>query len=260
MPVSVRILQLTDLHLLAGAGETLNGVPTQETLAELLAYICENETFDHLVLTGDLAQDEALPTYELLREMLGSWVERTHIVPGNHDERGHLRRVFADRTPAEVPLTFAFDAGGWRVLGLDTHVTGQVSGRLDPSQLRWLDAELGSDPGPHCLAFCHHPPVSVGVAWLDRLSLEEPEPLLARMRESKRFRALACGHVHRESETGVGGARVYTTPSTAFQFGGDESLRFDLLAPGYRRFTLHGEGFSSEVVRLPELRFPPRRD
>ena len=256
----MRILQLTDLHLLPGSGGRLRDVPTADTFADLLAHIDAHEAFDHLVLTGDLAQDEALATYELLREMLGSWVERTHIVPGNHDDREHLRRTFADRTPAEGPLNFAFDAGGWRVLGLDTHVPGRVSGRLDPAQLRWLDMELAAEPERPCLAFCHHPPVSVGVDWLDRLSLEEPESLLARMRESDRFRALACGHVHRESESAVGEARVYTTPSTAFQFGGDQSLRFDMLPPGYRRFTLREDEFASEVVRLPKLRFPPSRD
>ena len=258
MPDSATVLQLSDLHLLPGSGEELNGVPTTAAFAELLDFIDAHESFDHLVLTGDLAQDEALPTYEMLREMLGPRIARTHLVPGNHDNREHLRRAFTGYTPAEGPLTFAFDIGGWRVLGLDTHVPGKVSGRLDPAQLRWLDAQLGEDPHRPCLAFCHHPPVPVGVEWLDRLSLEEPYPLLSRMRDEESFRALACGHVHRESETLVGDARVYTTPSTAFQFGDDRGRRFDLLAPGYRRFTLRGDELTSEVVRLPELRFPPR--
>ena len=260
MPDCATVLQLSDLHLLPASRERLHDVPTKETLAAVLAFIDANEPFDHLVLTGDLAQDEALSTYETLREMLGSRVERTHIVPGNHDEREHLRRAFAGRTPAAGPLTFAFEAAGWRVLGLDTHVPGQVSGRLDPGQLEWLDAELAECSGRPCLAFCHHPPVPVGVEWLDRLSLEEPAPLLARLRRKGPLRALACGHVHRESETMVGTARVYTTPSTAFQFGDDRDLRFDWLPPGYRRFVLRGEECASEVVRLPELRFPPRRD
>ena len=192
--------------------------------------------------------------------MLGPRMDRTWLVPGNHDDREYLRRVFADRAPAAGPLTFAFDAGKWRVLGLDTHVPGQVSGRLDPDQLRWLDTELAADPARPCLVFCHHPPVSCGVAWLDRLSLEDPDSLLDRMRENERFRALSCGHVHRESECVVGGTRVYTTPSTAFQFGNARDSRYDMRPPGYRRFTLRDDEFASEVVRLPELRFPPGPD
>ena len=259
MPASVRILQLSDLHLLPGSGERLNDVPTKDAFAEVLSFIDAHEPFDYLVFTGDLAQDEALPTYEMMRDMLGDRIALTYLVPGNHDDREHLRRAFRGRTPDTGPLTFAFDAGGWRVLGLDTQVPGQVSGRLDPAQLRWLDAELEAASGLPCLVFCHHPPVPVGIEWLDRLSLEEPEPLLARMRASERFRAIACGHVHRESASVVGHARVYTTPSTAFQFGGEERLGFDLLAPGYRRFTLCGEELTSEVARLPALRFPPSR-
>ena len=258
MSTSATLLQLSDLHLLPEAGDKLNGVPTTAAFAELLAFIDAHESFDYLVITGDIAQDESLPTYRMLREMLNPWMERTHLVPGNHDNREHLRRAFSGRTPATGPLTFAFDAGEWRVLGLDTHVPGQVSGRLDPPQLAWLDAELAVEPARPCLAFCHHPPVPCGVTWLDRLSLEEPYPLLARMRDNAHFRALGCGHVHRESECVVGGARVYTTPSTAFQFGDSRDTRYDMLAPGYRRFTLRGEEFASEVVRLPELRFRPR--
>ena len=256
-PASLTILQLSDLHIFTVASERLANVPTTRTFAEVLAFIDAQESFDYLVLTGDLAQDEALSTYEKLREMLGPRLDRTWLVPGNHDDREHLRCVFADRAPATGPLTFAFDAGEWRVLGLDTHVPGRVSGRLDPDQLGWLDAELGIEPARPCLAFCHHPPVPCGVNWLDRLSLEEPYSLLARMRDNERFRALACGHVHRESECTVGGVRVYTTPSTAFQFGDRRDTRYDMLPPGYRRFTLCGDEFTSEVVRLPELRFPP---
>ena len=259
MPGPARIIQLSDLHLFADPGERLFGVPTQETFAELLAFIRANEPFDHLVLTGDLAQDEALPTYETLRGMLGDWVERTHLVPGNHDDRERIRRVFGERTPPAGPLTFAFDAGGWRVLGLDTQVPGQVGGRLDPEQLGWLDRQLATRPDSPTLVFCHHPPVPVGVEWLDRLSLEEPCRLLTRMRDRAHFRALACGHVHREFETALGTARIFTTPSTALQFGG-AGHRFDMKPPGYRRFTLGGAALASDVVRLPELRFPPSPD
>ena len=260
MPVSLTILQLSDLHIFADVSDRLANVPTYRTFAEVLAFIDAHESFDYLVLTGDLAQDEARPTYEKLREMLGPRVDRTWLVPGNHDDRELLRSVFADRAPAEGPLTFAFDAGDWRVLGLDTHVPGRVSGRLEAEQLDWLDDELAAGSARPCLAFCHHPPVPCGVDWLDRLSLEDPYSLLVRMRENERFRALACGHVHRASECVVGGTRVYTTPSTAFQFGDRRDTRYDMLPPGYRRFTLRGDEFASEVVRLPELRFPPSRE
>ena len=258
MPDSATVLQVSDLHLFRDCEERLNDVPTTAAFAELLAFIDAHESFDHLVITGDIAQDESLPTYEALREMLGPRIERTHLVPGNHDNREYLRRAFRGRTPVEGPLTFAFDTGEWRVIGLDTHVPGKVSGRLHPTQLEWLDARLDEEPRRPCLVFCHHPPVPIGVEWLDRLSLEEPYPLLARLRDNERFRAIACGHVHRESETAVSDALIYTSPSTAFQFGDDYGRRFDMLAPGYRRFTLRGEELTSEVVRLPELRFRPR--
>ena len=125
--MTVRVLQLSDCHLLSDPEATLKGVPTAASLGEVLAFITENEEFDFLVISGDLAHDEQLQTYQLLREMLGEWVTRLRVIPGNHEDRNFLRQTFPEITAGSNGLlTFSLKVEGWRLIGLDSHVPGKV--------------------------------------------------------------------------------------------------------------------------------------
>ena len=62
----VRILQLSDLHLGGDPDTHLHGVPTRETLRGVLEHIrSESVDFDHLIITGDLADDGEVETYRI---------------------------------------------------------------------------------------------------------------------------------------------------------------------------------------------------
>ena len=136
------------------------------------------------------------------------------------------------------------------MIGLDSHVPGQVAGRIGAPQLEWLAACLESQPDVPTLLFVHHPPVSIDVAWLDASQLEASTGLCALIERSPQVRAVCAGHVHQESETSICGTPVYTTPSTCVQFGARAEKSFDPRMAGYRSFTLRPDGFSTEVHRL----------
>ena len=259
--MTTRIVQLSDTHLLADADGTLWRVPTRETLRAVLDDVGRLEGgFDHLVLTGDLAQDEALETYQALGDLLGDWRSRCRLVPGNHDDREAIREAFADLVPAAGPLTFSFRAGAWRIIGLDTLVAGESGGRLDPAQLEWLAGQLAADADAPTLLFLHHPPTAIGVAWLDKMALAAPEAFVALVRRSPQIKVVCCGHVHQEFEGRIGGAALYATPSTALQLLRDDVQQPDLLPPGYRVLELDGPLWRTRVVRLATLEYPPDPD
>ena len=58
-------------------------------------------------------------------------------------------------------ITFAFQAGDWRLIGLDTLLPGAEEGYLSPDQLDWLSAELAAFVDMPTVIFLHHPPVPV---------------------------------------------------------------------------------------------------
>ncbi len=257
--MTVRILQLTDCHLLSDPEAKLKGVPTTSSLREVLAFIAENEEFDYLVISGDLAQDEQLKTYQILREMLGEWVPRLRLIPGNHDDRSFLRQTFPEITAgSDGVLTFSLQVNGWRVIGLDSHVPGQVWGSIDEKQLEWLRRELSLDSQCPTVLFLHHPPISVGSPWLDRIGLTESESLVGMISGSPQIRLVCSGHVHQEFAGKLGEAEVVTTPATSFQFRPREEVPiFDLISTGFRVVTLGTSGYQTRVVRLPSLNYPP---
>ena len=259
--MTTRILQLSDVHRFADPDERLFGIPTRELFEDVLAHVQRSGLRpDHVVVTGDQTHDELPETYAAVREELAPFVDRLWLLPGNHDDRAVLRAAFDDRIPADggERVTFSFRAGDWLCLGLDTQVPGAVGGRVGAEQVDWIRAQLVEQRPRAAVLFMHHPPVELGLAWLDRIGLEDAALLRALLVEEPRIRLVCCGHVHHESSHRVGSAEVVTVPSTGLQFSptGDVA-EFVAAPPGYRLIELGDEGYSTTVVRLPEARYAP---
>ena len=249
------LLQLSDLHLFADRSALLKGVNPWESLERVLETIRRRQiAFDHLILTGDLAHDGQRNTYEQLRQALGNRADTAQAIPGNHDDRQHVGQVFnlsndSLASPSNR-VTFAFSAGAWRVLGLDTLLPGSLRGELGAAQLAWLENELAANRDALTLIFLHHPPVEAGSAWLDKIGLTDRELLCRLIDSSPQVKLICCGHIHQEFESWIGSATVLAAPATSVQFTpGTETLVVDDLPPGFRIIRLLDRGYETEVVR-----------
>jgi 3',5'-cyclic-AMP phosphodiesterase len=268
MPI---VLQLSDPHLLTGPDARLRGVPTRKTLADVLSLaLARHPVIDRIVLTGDLAHDEAIATYEALRELLGAHVERARPLPGNHDDREALRTAFptlpgapraapeGETARAEARIGFCERVDGWCLVGLDSRLPGEDGGRLGPAHLAWLRERLAAHAGVPTVIFVHHPPVPTGHPVLDGMGLEDADALAGVLAGAPWVRAICHGHIHRDFEGRLGAVPVLGAPSTAFQFPAHPDLgAYALLPPGARVLMLGDEGLHTEVLRLPTLEHPP---
>ena len=259
--MTTQILQLSDLHRFADPDQRLHGIPTGELFEDVLDHVQRSGLRpDHVVVTGDHTHDELPETYAAEREALAPFLDRLWLLPGNHDDRAVLRAAFDDRIPAdgEGRVTFSFRAGDWLCLGLDTHVPGAVGGRIGADQVDWIRAQLDEHRPRAAVLFMHHPPVELGLAWLDRIGLDDAALLQGLFAEEPRIRLACCGHVHHESSHRVGSAEVVTVPSTGLQFSPTSDVaEFVTAPPGYRLIELGDDGYSTTVVRLPEARYAP---
>ncbi|GAB4148442.1 MAG: 3',5'-cyclic-AMP phosphodiesterase [Planctomycetaceae bacterium] len=257
--MSVHVLQLTDLHIFAEPDAKLKGIPTRETFDETLSFIRQQRLeFDAVIITGDLTHDEQRETYLAVRERLEPWLSICQIVPGNHDERELIREIFPEIVPQTGPLTFSIQRENWRLIGLDTHSPGEVPGVIDESQIAWLDEELKRSADQMVGVFFHHPPIPVNSPWMDRIALQNPEPLLDVLSAHSHIQFVCTGHVHHESQGEIGTAAFYTTPSTGIQFNPNGDVpTFDAAPPGFRTFQLNQDGYRTEVHRLAEARYVP---
>jgi len=96
----------------------------------------------------------------------GRFLDRTRPAAGNHewhtrDAAGH-RAYYGDRAGTKSRTWYAYNAGSWRVIVLDSDC-GEVGG-CGPSsrQGRWLAAELAAHPAACTLAIWHHARFSSG--------------------------------------------------------------------------------------------------
>lgn len=260
MPI---VLQISDPHLMSGPADTLRGVPTAKALKSVV-----NEAHrrfpdpDRVVWSGDLSHEHSVAGYKLLREIAADWVDRSLFIPGNHDDRGGLRQVF-DQVPGtgSEDVCFRCRLQEWLLIGLDSHVPGDLSGELSKQTITRLESWLSADPERPTLIFLHHPPRAVGSAWIDAIGLRNPEPLRSLLKRSPGVKGIFCGHIHQVYEGHFSGVPLYATPSASFQFKpGRAELQLDVVPPGFRWIKLDGNRFETGVIRLEKTEFPPSPD
>jgi len=248
-----RIVQLTDPHLFAAAGERLKGVDTDRSLRAVVDAVAALDPLAELVLvTGDIAQDESAGAYERLAGILVSLGLPALCLPGNHDDPELMRRHLPG---ALTGPGGARTLGRWTLLLLSTHVPGEVEGELGPAALDLLEGGLQAadrEGRPALVAF-HHPPFPLSSRWIDAMGLRRPGEVLAVLDRHQAPRLGIYGHVHQESELRRNGVLHATTPSTCVQFApGRDTFALDPLPPGFRVVDLASDGgFATRVHRVP---------
>lgn len=251
----IRLLQLTDFHAFATPSQRLKGIDTRQSLEKVVQHVLDSGvSFDHVIVTGDHTHDELPESYSYAKTQLERLAKHWWQVPGNHDDRPILRSVFTNVSGTEdQQIRFHFDVESWTCIGLDTHVPGLVAGRIEPHQIDWLKNQLAKSSAQRIALFLHHPPVDIQSEWMDPIGLDGREFLAEAVQADDRIQLIVCGHVHHDFRSQLHQATVLATPSTGIQFDPNgTSPTFTAEAPGYRFIELSPNGWTTEVVRVPE--------
>lgn len=257
----IRILQITDTHLFARKSESLLGVNTWASYEAVLNAIAEQQQeYDLIIATGDLAQDRSTEAYQHFAEGIARLPKPCVWLPGNHDFQPAMVDTLA--AAAIESAKYVLLGKHWQLVLLDSQVFGVPHGMLSEYQLEWLEKTLARDPQRHTLVVLHHHPLASGCTWLDQHSLRNPHQLDAVLQHYPLARTLICGHIHQELDLDWQGRRVLASPSTCVQFKPHcTNFTIDTVAPGWRWFTLHPDGsVATEVNRLQTAAFRPDLD
>jgi len=252
----VRLLHLTDPHLLADPAGTLKGVPVRASLERVLDLARAHDPgADGFLLTGDLSQDETMESYRNLWDLLATFGRPVYALAGNHDDPAAMAAGF--RTAGEGVKTGRGHAlDGWRLVLADTRLPGEVPGALSPGELDGLEHALAAHADRPTLLALHHHPVPTGSAWMDELALRNPDDLFRLLDRHRQVRCVVWGHVHQEQDLDRNGVRMLSSPATCIQFRPrTPEFTLDDAPPGYRWIDLRPDGtIATGVRRLPRPR------
>jgi len=192
------IVQLSDPHIRVGPGDAGSSAALAAAVERVRAL---PQAPDAVLVSGDVADGGADAEYERARELLAPLGVPVHLIAGNHDR-------FAERTE------YAVRCGDLRLVACDTSVHGRDDGRLDVDR---LGARLEENPQAPTIVAMHHPPVPIGIPWLDVIGLQDRAALAELLARSPQVRAVVAGHVHRAAFGRLAGVPVLTCASTNLQ-------------------------------------------
>jgi Icc protein len=225
----MRIAHLSDTHFQAGPLGALPAAGLNLALGRLLAL---EPRPDCVVITGDLTDNGSPVDYADLHTVLDRCPVPVHLTTGNHDVPAALiaefggTRYLADGKSTHYKVEYP-DA---TVIAADSNIPGSPAGRLGPEQLAWIDSALAARPGVPAFVALHHPPVPIGIPFLDGMRLEDHAELGAVLTKHANVARVLAGHVHRVTSVPFAGTLVTTAPSTYRQ----AHLRMhDDAPPGY---------------------------
>ncbi len=249
---TLKILQLTDLHILPHAGDTMLGIDTEYYFKQTLQHAhAHHGPFDLILLTGDLAQDPCSTSYHRIKTRLETYLTPCLCLPGNHDDSALMMETLHNGlVSCDKHKVFS----DWQIIALNSQKPGSPVGLLADSELDFLEKILQAESNLPTLIAMHHPCVASDSDWLDTMQIENSDTLLAIIGRFANVKAIVFGHIHQELSARVGNLAVYATPSSCFQFTpNSKEFSIDLNSPGYRVLELYSEGrFNSHCHRIPE--------
>ena len=215
------IAQITDIHLGFDPGnpDELN----RQRLDTVLRALIEGPNRPDLLLaTGDLTDHGDSDSYLALADAFGQCPFPIWPCMGNHDDRENFAAIFPDIPQQGGFIHYVIPLPGRRIIMLDTLEPGRHGGAFCEARARWLAERLDEDSATPTLIVMHHPPVEVGIDWMNT---HPDEPWVQRFAATIEGRpnivALICGHLHRTITAPWKGTSVAICSSTAPQLALD---------------------------------------
>lgn len=183
---------------------------------------------DAIIVTGDIADHSLLEEYESVRSLLVSDAPLL-VCPGNHDYHPELfEKVLG-------PLNQALRLPELTIALADSSIPGRPEGYLGDATLAWLDEVLSERPAVPAFVGFHHPPIELGIPYVDSIMLQSTERLAALLERHPHVAAVLVGHAHTAATGTFAGRPVVVAPgvistalTTAEPYPGPVPLRYDL--------------------------------
>lgn len=203
-----KIAQLSDPHI-GNTEDLVQGIDVRENFKLALKEI-KKEKCDLLVLSGDLADNAEIGSYEFIAKEMNSYTLPWCFIAGNHDDLGEMDRIFG--------IAKDFKEGEYyykkEILNIPVFFLDSSSNRVSSKQLEWFETEA-KKINEDFLLFMHHPPCLAGHRFMDaKYALENIDEVQHSFNKFDHLKHIFCGHYHSSLESGFGNKRVFVCPSS----------------------------------------------
>ncbi len=243
----LRILQISDAHLMKDDSRLFAGINPLASLHAVLEHTKQHLPFDCILSTGDIAQEPTPNTYQQYFNATDQLNIPHFWIRGNHDYLPDFPPSPTGDRGVEV-----VQVGSWCMILLNSQIENCVYGEISEQQLEILAQLLVNFKQYHTIISLHHHSFAVGSKWLDQHSLKNADDFLKCITPHQQVKLVISGHVHQEFAHRHQHIDFLSCPSTCLQFK-PLSTRFSLdqAPPGYRILELYADGqYSTQVHRL----------
>ena len=177
---------------------------------------------DCVVITGDLTEHGTPAEYAVLHDHLQRFPIPVHLAVGNHDKVDAFLDTFAGTrfvgdvrdSGADPEASYAVEYPGATMIVLDSKQPGTPGGHLGSDQIAWLDQVLAARRDVPAIVCLHHPPMALGIAFLDGMASHDGEELATVVVRHRHVARVLAGHDHRAITAGFAGTVLAVAPST----------------------------------------------
>jgi 3',5'-cyclic AMP phosphodiesterase CpdA len=251
----MRIIHISDFHLPGSARQKVEGVyPHRHLQAAVEEIRRQKPQPDLVVLGGDLLNNGKQGKYQDIRELFASLNVPVHAVLGNHDELESFQKTFAEHLRSGGSGYYSFDQEDQHIILLRSAGTGRGHGEMDEEQLLWLNEDMRQNQKKSTLIFMHHPPVDIGIPWLDKIRLINADEFWRILPpHAQNIRGVFVAHLHIQMSCLSHSVLVASPPAVCFQFRAHSEAakaeQSDEL-PGFNLIDISPEQLSLRTVRF----------
>lgn len=254
-----RIVQMTDLHVLADDNDDICGIRPNRSLVQVIEDISTlSPAVDMVIASGDLTDAGSPAAYRRLRERLLTLQCPVYVMAGNHDETQAMQGGLQGDN---IYHHTSVDCPGWKLLLIDSKTPNASYGTVNADELARIDRVPGETDSSLLLA-THHTPLRLCASPSCRM--KNADEFLATIKKHQQIKGLVSGHTHNEVDEMQAQLRIMTTPSTMVQVTHNQHEAFknndefwdyhsaDISRHGYRVIDLYADGSLSTEVRWVE--------
>lgn len=193
-------------------GQSLYGAIPELQLEALTTQLFEA---DFVVLSGDLVHDASKQGYLWIKK----WAEQSQaeklFLAGNHDDPQLMSNLLPD---CEAMNLQARNFAGKLVIGLNTHLPGEITGNVSQDQCKQLADLLRESEDQQAIIFMHHHPLKVGSAGIDQYILKNRTEIQSIFEHNAdKIQGVYFGHIHHDWSQTVNGVYYQSCSSTLYQ-------------------------------------------